>query len=136
MSDFIKLFTDKLEEQEIWYTAIDKNIIKVNMSGENKKDFPVYVVFDSEGLPIVQFKCWDIVSFTGKEALGIVMCNSMNKLYRWVRFYLDDTASVIVDTDTYVEENTCGEACLNLLQKMASIIDDAYPALACAVLKK
>ena len=75
-------------------------------------------------------KCWDVAKIADeKYEKGLMDCNALNQTYRWVKFYIDEDKDVIVQSDTFVDELTCGEECLILVKRMVSIIDEGYPTL-------
>ena len=55
--------------------------------------------------------------------------NKVNSTYRWVKFYLDDDGDVRVEVDALLDDDSCGEECLGLFQRLGNIADDAYPVL-------
>lgn len=126
-SVYKKLFISYLETEGIKYTDIDEFVVKVVYSGDHIKAIPVYVFFDKDNDPIIQLKCWNIENFMGEEAKGILACNEMNSHYRWIKFYLDKDSDIVADCDAYIDAETCGKECLNLVRRMVNITDEAYP---------
>jgi hypothetical protein len=133
MANYKELFKRYMDIEGIKYEDRDEFLVKVTYSGDNLKSIPVYVFFDKDGDPLVQFKCWDIANFKEKEAKGILACNEINKQYRWVKFYLDDDADIVASIDAYIDASTCGEECLSLVRRVVNITDAAYPTFAKAV---
>lgn len=133
MANYKQLFLRYLDEKGVKYTDRDEYVVRISYSCDNLKTIPVYIFFDEDGDPMVQFKCWDIANFKNKEAKGIFACNEMNKTYRWVKFYLDKDADVVASIDAYIAEYNCGEECLALVRRLVNIIDDAYPTFAKAM---
>ena len=129
-SVYKNLFISYMESQGIKYTDVDEFVVKVSYSGDNLKSIPIYVFFDKDNDPIVQFKCWTIETFKGMEAKGIIACNEMNSHYRWIKFYLDKDSDIITDCDAYIDAATCGEECMKLVRRMVNITDEAYPTFA------
>lgn len=133
MADYKRLFLRHMDAKGIKYVDRDEFVVKITYTGDNLKNIPVYVFFDEDGDPMVQFKCWDIANFKDKEAKGIFACNEMNKVYRWVKFYLDKDSDVVASIDAYITETTCGEECLSLVRRVVNITDEAYPTFARAM---
>ncbi len=127
MATFKQLFMYYLDSQGVKYTDKDDDAVLITYSGDNMKSIPVYVFFDRDGDPLVQFRCWDIANFKDKIAEGIVTCNSLNAKYRWVKFYLDEDQDIICECDAYVDQGTCGAECLALVRRLVNITDEAYP---------
>ena len=133
MANYKRLFLRQMDSKGIKYEDKDDFIVKVTFSGDNLKSIPVYVFFDKDGDPMVQFKCWNIANFKGKEDKGIVACNKLNAEYRWVKYYLDSDADVVASLDGYIDEMTCGDECIKLVSRVVNITDDAYPTFARAM---
>lgn len=126
MANYKNLFMRHMDRNDIKYTDVKENVVKVSYTGDNLQTIPIYVFFDKDGDPLVSFKCWNIANFKGKEAAGIIKCNELNNHYRWVTFYIDDDADVITQIDSYVDEENCGSVCLSLVRRMVNIIDETY----------
>lgn len=124
------LFIQYLEQQNVLYSTPQDNAVLVTYNGDNLKKIPIYVFFDKDGDPYVCMKCWDVAKIADeKYEKGLMACNALNQTYRWVKFYIDEDKDVIVQSDTFVDELTCGEECLILVKRMVSIIDEGYPTL-------
>lgn len=130
MVEYAKLFADYMDDQGVKYTVTKDNVIKVVYGGENKEDLIVFVIFDEDGDNYVQFKCWDIEKFKGKRDSALTVCNSLNAEYRWVKFYIDDDDDIIASIDAVIDYTSCGKECLNLVHRVVSIVDEAYPQIA------
>ena len=133
MANYKRLFMREMDMKGIRYEDRDEFLVKVTYSGDNLQSIPVFVFFDKDGDPMVQFKCWDVANFKGKEEKGIIACNKLNNEYRWVKFSLDDDADIVVSIDAYIDEYTCGEHCIKLVNRVVNITDDAYPTFARAM---
>ncbi len=127
MANYKDLFMYHLDREGIKYEDRNEHCVKITYSGDNLKSIPVYVFFDEDGDPMVQFKCWDIANFKNKELAGIRACNEANNTYRWVKYHIDDDGDVIASIDAYIESGTCGKECLSLVRRVVNITDDVYP---------
>lgn len=133
MLQYKRLFLEHMDANGIKYTDRDDNAVKVTYSGDNMKSIPVYVFFDKDGDPLVEFKCWEVANFKEKEARALIACNELNSKYRWVKFYLDKDADIIVEADAMVDTATCGQECMTMVRRMVNITDEAYPTFARAL---
>ena len=133
MANYKRMFMNYMDMEGIKYVDRDEHVVRVTYTGDNLKTIPVYVFFDEDGDPIVQFKCWEIANFKGKEGKGIYACNMMNKEYRWVKFSLDDDSDIVASIDAYISADNCGEVCMSLVRRVVNITDDAYPTFAKAM---
>ena len=131
MQYFAQEFTSYMDDNDIQYTTMDdENVIQVVYGGDNLETISIFVIFDEDGDPFVQFKCWEILNFNDKEEIAYEMCNRLNAEYRWVKFYLDKDGDVNAAIDAVISEDDCGEACMNLVHRIIRIVDDAYPEIA------
>jgi hypothetical protein len=133
MADFKSIFMSYMDRENIKYSDQNKCIVRVAYTGNNLKTIPMLVRFSENNDPWAQIACVEIANFTGKEETGIRLCNELNKEFRWLKFYLDKDADIIASLDTYIDDNTCGFFCLDLVKRSVSIIDEAYPQIARAM---
>ena len=123
-------FKEYMDDNGIKYTEKKENVLQVIYEADNMESITIYVIFDPDNEPIVQFKCWDILSFKSNEAAALVVCNLLNAKYRWVKFYLDDDKDIVASIDARVDIDTCGEDCMDMVDRFVSILDAAYPEIA------
>ena len=64
-----------------------------------------------------------------KTAKMLLVLNECNHKFRWVKFYLDNDNDVVANGDVIFDEQNVGDACIELVMRTASIIDDAYPEI-------
>lgn len=130
MADYKGLFTRFLDRNDIKYTEMKDNVVKVVYSGDNLKTIPIFVFFDEDGDPIVSLKCWEIANFKDEKlASGILACNELNKQFPWVCFYIDKDNDVLAQIVAYIDEETCGSVVTSLVHRMVNIIDEGYPTI-------
>ena len=48
---------------------------------------------------------------------------------RWVKFCIDKERNVQAEVDAVIDDSNAGKVTMNLVLRMASIIDDAYPVI-------
>ncbi len=130
MANYKNLFMRYMDSEGVRYEEINEHCVRVTYNGDNLKHIPVLVFFDEDGDPLVQFKCWEIGNFKGKEAAGLMACNEVNKTYRWVKYCIDDDSDVAASIDAYIDPESCGKECLSLVRRVVNITDDAYPTFA------
>ncbi len=137
MANYKSLFTRHMDSEGIKYTDVNEYAVRVGYNAKNMSSVSIYVFFDKDNEPLVTLKCWEIAKFDGeKRAAGILACNDVNNRYRWTNFYIDDDGDVNAQIDTYVDERNCGTLCTNLVGRMVSIIDGAYPTFMQALWSK
>ena len=87
----------------------------------------IFVAFDSDGAS-VQLVSSPIARVPLEKTAALLLAtNEVNCRFRWVKMYLDNDNDLIAEADLIIDEYTAGESCVELVMRMASIIDDAYP---------
>ena len=130
MQPYAQEFCNYMDAHNIKYTVKKDNVIRVSYSGTNMDTIAIFVIFDVDNDPLVQLQCWEIQNFKTNEPAALVLCNELNKEYRWVKFYIDKDKDIIASLDAVIEKNTCGEECMQLVRRMVNIIDGAFPQIA------
>ena len=130
MQNFAEAFTKYMDKEGVKYIKQNDHVVTVVYSGNNMESIPIFVFFDEDNEPLVTFKCWSIMNFKRNEAAALVVCNTLNSEYRWVKFYLDTDKDIVASLDAMVSIQTCGEECLFLARRMVNILDNAYPRIA------
>ncbi len=59
----------------------------------------------------------------------LVICNSLNSKYRWLKFYIDDDRDIMVEDDAILEPETAGEECCELISRTVSILEEVRPVI-------
>lgn len=89
----------------------------------------IHLIFDEDG-ESAQVQTSPIANVpVEKTSKMLLTLNECNHKFRWVKFYLDEDNDIIADADVIFDEQNVGEACLEIIMRTASIIDDAYPDL-------
>lgn len=86
-----------------------------------------HVIFDEDGTgahvvssPIVRVPA---------DRFGSVLevCNDAHKRFRWATFYVDDDSDLMLQCDAPLRENSVGDECIEVVMRLADILDDMYP---------
>ena len=86
----------------------------------------IHVIFDEDG-ESAQILTSPIASVPAEKTAKLLLTlNECNHKFRWIKFYLDDDNDVIADGDVLFDEQNVGAACIEIVMRTASIIDDAY----------
>ena len=80
MQIYAQAFIEFMDKNDIKYTEQKENVLKIVYDGENMDSIPVFVFFDDEGDPVVQFKCWNVLNFktTRKRVLKFATRSTAN----------------------------------------------------------
>ena len=106
----------------------DKPMIVLNFGGGDFSytHVAVHVIFDEDG-ESAQVVTSPIASVPAEKTSKLLLAlNDCNHRFRWVKFYLDDDNDIVADADIMFDEQNVGDACLEIVMRTASIIDDAY----------
>ncbi len=87
------------------------------------------LLFFSDDEKDVHFVGRDFVKIPAdKQDLAYKLCNDCNSEYRWMKFvWSDEYKNITVQADAVIEPNTCAEECYEIVMRMCSIVDEAYP---------
>lgn len=128
-----QLFIDELDKRGYAYRPVEqlkdgREIVRLGFKLENAK-MTLLVVFDPEGKSVA-IRCFDFIQIKENQfPQALMCCNTLNVEKRWVKFCIDDDMDIIVEDDAVIDEVTAGEEVLELVMRMAAIIDDAYPVI-------
>ena len=86
----------------------------------------IHLVFDLDGESAQVVTSPIANTPADKTAKMLLALNGCNHKFRWVKFYLDEDNDVIANGDVMFDEQNAAEACIELIMRTASIIDDAY----------
>ncbi len=130
-----KQFVQALEQKEIRYTDQGtteggKDMITVTYGGDNMSSIRVQFFFDEDG-ESVALRVFDIVKVSDDKAARILTAvNEQNARFRFAKFVLDVRDNTVqAEMDASFRSSDAGDICLEALQRMVGICDDAYPEL-------
>jgi hypothetical protein len=125
----LKMTTAYLDSKNVKYTVVDEDSrVRVGYRVENRGNLDVIVIFDKSE-DSVALRSFDFCKIpdTKKEAIYEV-CSKMNMEYRWIKFFVDERDNTVtLSADAVIQLESCGEEILELVNRMVSIGDDAYP---------
>ena len=112
-------------------TNYEKHVFVLNFGGGDfsYSHIAIHVVFDADGnsIQVVTSPIANVpIEKTSKLLLAV---NELNSRFRWVKFYLDSDNDIIADADQIIDEYTAGESCVEIVMRVANIVDEAYPGL-------
>lgn len=127
MDDYCRL----MDSLKLNHTKTAENIVRVPYKASNAEGLSVYIIFDKAGGNTVEYRVHTHESFAGAGRLsrGLILCNSLNALYRWSRFYLDETRELLAEFDVPLPENDAGKVCKKYCDVLARNVDVVYPEI-------
>ena len=124
-----KMFTSLLEARDMKYELLDeeKGLVRTGFTLENTK-LKIYIEFGEKnsdvhlvGLEFVQVPEDKIESM-------FKVCNACNQKFRWLKFIVDEKDKTIsAEADGVIQLDSCAEETFELMCRMATIVDKAYP---------
>ena len=130
MNNYKAIFLERLSAEGIDYDDLDETTLRICCSGENAASIRILVTFGEDGRGKVAFRCLSLSRvLEAKFPSALVACNVLNEKFRWVKFYVDSDKDIVCAHDAIVNYETVGDVCMEVLQLMVSIIDEAYPHL-------
>jgi hypothetical protein len=130
MNMALKMTAAYLESKGLKYTVIDEDSrLRISYRVENKGSIEVVVIFD-ENERAVALRSFDFCKVPDAKKSAIYeVCSKMNMEYRWIKFFLDERDNTVtLSDDAVIQLESCGEEILDLINRMVSIGDDAYPS--------
>lgn len=124
-----QLFVAYMESKDMKVQFLDEEerLIRLGFDLENT-EISIFVQF-GEDESDVHFEGRDFVKVPkGKEELIYRVCNKCNDNYRWAKFVWDEENNALCcRCDAVIQLDTCAEEIFEIIARMASIVDNAYP---------
>ena len=131
MVSTLKMAKAFFESKGMNATVVDENdnILRMGFKGDNTN---VSVIIDfSEDGGYVTFKSYNLCTFPAEKINQMYkLCSELNKGYKWVKFYVDESDNTITaQDDAVIQLDSCGQECYELVGRMVLIVDEAYPSM-------
>jgi len=131
MVSTLKMAKAYFDSKGIHTSVLDEedNILRVGFKGDNTN---VSILMDfSEDGEYVTFKSYNLCTFSvDKIAQMYKLCSELNKEYKWVKFYVDESDNTLTaQDDAIIQLDSCGVECYELVGRMVAIVDDVYPRM-------
>ena len=126
-----ELFVADLSSKNLHFDSYDSNdasIVKFPydnrtttcvFKGEDGTYLSIYTVF--ERVP------------EDKYADVLIVCNSLNAKYKWLKFYIDEDNDIMVEDDAILTVATAAEECFELLMRRLNIMNESKPEVMRAI---
>ena len=129
-------FLAELDEKGITYTVVgldedNDEKVKVNNTDDNGFSYTINYFFDDQ-----QENCslivWNIINYDDVDLAKVLrVCNSLNKDYKYIRFYVDESDNTVTaQYDSIFRTNDIDEILWEATLYMVDILEEAYPTLA------
>ncbi|MCC8356959.1 MAG: YbjN domain-containing protein [Oscillospiraceae bacterium] len=99
-----------IKVKETFETSDGQTVVKCGWNLSSTK-IDVLVAFP-EDCKYAAIRCFNFASVP-KDRLGhaLIVCNELNKKYKWVKFYVDDDGDMTAEDDAIIDAETCGDEC-------------------------
>ena len=128
-----ELFINELEEHELTYEPVrvlEDGDEMVQLGAKLDNTFVQLIIFFDADEDAVAIRCFDLVRVSEEQyPKALMSCNALNDRMRWVKFCIDKERNVQAEVDAVIDDINAGKVTMNLVLRMASIIDDAYPVI-------
>ena len=128
-----ELFINELEEHELTYEPVrvlEDGDEMVQLGAKLDNTFVQLIIFFDADEDAVAIRCFDLVRVSEEQyPKALMSCNALNDRMRWVKYCIDKERNVQAEVDAVIDDLNAGKATMNLVLRMASIIDDAYPVI-------
>ncbi len=133
MIDSAQMYIAKLKAEELKYTTRDLPDGSIVVSVMFNMVFTHAIFQSNDNGKHVAFRT-QLESVPAEKVNDmLVVCNSLNMRYRWLKFYLDKDNDIMVEDDAIVSPETAGEECFELLIRTAGIIKEVKPFIMKAI---
>ena len=128
-----ELFINELEEHELTYEPVrvlEDGDEMVQLGAKLDNTFVQLIIHFDADEDAVAIRCFDLVRVSEEQyPKALMSCNALNDRMRWVKFCIDKERNVQAEVDAVIDDTNAGKVAMNLVLRMASIIDDAYPVI-------
>ena len=128
-----ELFINELEEHELTYEPVrvlEDGDEMVQLGAKLDNTFVQLIIFFDADEDAVAIRCFDLVRVSEEQyPKALMSCNALNDRMRCVKFCIDKERNVRAEVDAVIDDTNAGKVTMNLVLRMASIIDDAYPVI-------
>ena len=121
-------FRADLDASDAPYENIDDEALRIYPSGEEIKRMGIVIIFDEDDSNHVAFRTDPFTTFPEEDIMkGLLLVNRLNGRFRYAKFCLDDDRDLRMEVDAIVDMSTMRSEIGELLARILSIADDAFP---------
>ena len=132
MNTCAKAFIDNLKSKDLNYTVRElEDETLVVFPYENRETTFVFAGDDGEYAQMMTVL--ESMADDEKFVEAVMVCNLLNRRFRFVKFVVDDDNDVMALSDAILEPNSAGEECFELLVRSLKIIKEARPQIMKAI---
>ena len=128
-----ELFINELKERDLKYRDIrtlqdGDDLVEVGFNLDSTR-IQIMIFFDASEKSVA-LRCFEVTRVTEEQyPNALLSCNELNNKMRWVKFCIGQEMNVHAEADAVVDETTAAKVAMELMMRMASIVDEAYPMI-------
>lgn len=125
----MKMVEAYLDSRDLKYRKLDDDCIRCGIGGLDHIGKMDITIFFDDNDRTVAVRAFNVCKVPAEKKPAIYkLCSDLNGRFRWVKFHVDESDDTITaEDDAVLEANTAGEEIFELMVRMTSIVDDAYP---------
>ena len=136
MNKYVQQTESVFEKEEICYSELEDNLLAVGFTCENERHVGFHLIFneetdescdDSNHMQI--YACIDNANVRNVYNQALVLCNDLNREYRWAKFCIDNEYDITCEADAILGEDNAGKQCHELMMRLMHIINTVYPRI-------
>ena len=122
-----QLFMEDLEAKELKYSFKEVNDdIVVSFPYDGK--FTNFVFSGTDGCYVSMYTVFESCPADKVQDM-LVLCNSLNAKYKWLKFYVDKDSDIMVEDDAIVTADNAAAECFELLARRINILKEVKPEI-------
>ena len=122
---------EDLEAKELKYSFREVNDdVVVSFPYDGK--FTNFIFSGNDGCYVSMYTVFESVP-AEKVADLLVVCNSLNAKYKWLKFYVDKDSDLMVEDDAIVTPENSAAECFELLARRINILKECKPIIMKAI---
>ena len=114
MKDLAKEFTDLLDAKDLHYSTFDDSDGDTFVRISLKHMETTFIFSGSDGEYVSMYSPFATIPENKLPDL-LIVCNSLNSQYKWLKFYLNKDNDLMIQDDAIIHEGSAGDECLELL---------------------
>ena len=115
-------------QKEMCYDSSIRNKTAAKNNGGSTR-IQIMIFFDASEKSVA-LRCFEVTRVTEEQyPNALLSCNELNNKMRWVKFCIGQEMNVHAEADALVDETTAAKVTMELMMRMASIVDEAYPMI-------
>ena len=107
----------------------EMSVVLAGFNGKNARNIMVHFISRSDAHDVAVRVLGITTVAAERRGAMLEVLNGFNKRFRFVKFVLDDSGAVNLDTDVPVRTTNVGEVCMELFVRIMQILDEIYPEL-------